>query len=73
MQNKFVVQVIKSEKWLNLDYHDASELIYVDKFLNAYMFDDKEQATSFVRRHGLKLDDCQLFKTEVFAQPLRWS
>ena len=72
MQNKFVVQVIESEKWLNLDYHDGSELIYVDKFTSAYLFDDSEQAESFVRRHGLNVEDCQLFKTAVFAQPISW-
>ena len=73
MQNKFVVQVIKTEKWLQLDYHDGSELIYVDKFTSAYLFDDAIQAESFVRRHDLIIEDCQLFKIEVFAQPLRWS
>jgi hypothetical protein len=73
MQNKFVVQVIKSEKWLNLDFHDGSELIYVDKFLSAYQFDDVEQAESFVRRHGLQVEDCELFKLSVYAKPLPWS
>lgn len=72
MQNKFVVKVIKTGKWLQLYHHDGSELIYVDKFTSAYRFDSAIQAESFVRRHDLKVENCQLFKTEVIAQPLRW-
>ena len=47
-------------------------MIYVDHFLKAYLFDDEAQAESFIRRHGLKVEDCQLFRLDVEAIHLPW-
>lgn len=72
MDNKFAIQVIKTGKWLNLDFHDGSNLTYIDKFTHAYHFNSIQEATLFTYRHKLNIKDCQLFKLQIFVQPIKW-
>jgi len=72
MNDKYVIQVFSSQKWLNLDFHDGSNLIYVDTFLQALPLNTKEEAFKFVKDHGLKIEDCELFKLKIFAQCVNW-
>jgi hypothetical protein len=73
MNNKFVIQNKKTEKWLNLDFHDGSEVIYVERFTSAYYFKNDKEAILFLLNYSLKAEDHQLFKTEIFAQPINWT
>jgi hypothetical protein len=73
MNNKFVIQNIKTKKWLQLRNDDVSKLIFVEKFTNAYLFEDSIQAKNFIIRKGLNVENFQLFQLQVFAQPLQWN
>jgi hypothetical protein len=73
MNLKYAIQVKKTGKWLNLDFHDGSEIITVNDFTKAYHFDDSEAAEKFLSYHRLDKGNHEMFKLEVFARPIEWS
>ena len=73
MKDTFAIQVIDSEKWLNLDYSTGSEIIYVDSFIDAYLFKTEKEVIDFMCRNFLNIDEYELYKLDVFAKPIQWN
>ena len=73
MNLKYAIKIKKTNKWFSLDFHDGSEIIYVDKFTSAYHFDSQKETEKFLKNNNIEKDSCELFKLKVFAEPQTWS
>lgn len=73
MVDNYVIQVKKTQKWLNLDFNGGCELIYVDKFTDAYKFKTNEECKLFIEYHRLICNEHELFRLKVIAEQLPWS
>lgn len=73
MHNKYVIRKKNIDKWLNVDYKEGDTIIYVNKFTNAYHFNSEKAVISFLNTHRIEKEECELFRLEVFAAPLKWA
>jgi hypothetical protein len=71
MDNNYVIFNKKLKKWYTLNM-EGDEIILVDTFKNAYRFQEKHNAILFVESEKLNKEDLELYKLNLYAQPIEW-
>ncbi len=72
MNGKFAIRNKETEKWLQLDFNNGSEIIYVDKFTDSILLRNTEDAEIFLSEHSLEIKDHELNELKVFAKEVKW-
>lgn len=63
----YVIRVKRADQWLQLDFHDGSEVIYVGKFTEAITFENSDDAELFLLDHGLEKEDYDLWQLKILV------
>lgn len=72
MDGKYVVRNKINGKWVSLDFHDGTDVIYVDRLTNAILFDNSDDAEMFLLECDINKGDCELNVLKVFATVETW-